>query len=246
MKDWNWLKHIVKISVLTIMCLIILSACLNGGFDAKKHHYNEKGRHEYPLSDIGGLQIDEKHIYCFNDRLFCVNTYDKNGKFQYSLIVPERDRNGAGTIYLKEGYLCVKNRHGDVYQYKDGRFCYRVLCDEEYENATVYNENDGVLLQSPVKADEVVGFFDGEIVFAASDEEFLEDYELTKVIDDITYSVEGLFPALKIDGKVIDKTQRIRSFFGSYICALIVFGIGAIVIDRLSDKLEMYFDKKIN
>lgn len=215
-----YIKYILK--AINAVLLIIVCIAFFGShiiFDSG-NTYNEISSYEYPFAGMSNIKLDENYVYCFSQYYQAVNVYRKNGEFVYSLKVPG-GQNGDGYIYFQKGYFCIKNNQGDIYQYKNGRYCFRIYRNDK-DILEVYDAKNRCRMSNAVDKEPIV-YHNGKIETSTSkDELFMRNYEERDVTGD-NYSISFIRPQLLKNGQVIRKPSLLKVLCSSPILSTIYF-----------------------
>ena len=216
----NIMKYFFKINTV-FLAICFLIALLGNDVSSDETVFKQKSEREYPLAGIDNVEVDEEYVYCYSQYFQAVNVYDKNGAFQYSITVPG-STNGKGYMYRWNGYLCIKsNLSGDVYQYKNGEFVYRVIYEEDEEQVKVLDADDQII-KTDVVTEEIVGYFDDKVFVAdSSADEILVSNSVVEDENGDTYSIGLLRPRLIKNNETIVKGSMVKILCSSPILTFV-------------------------
>lgn len=222
-----------------ILCLsVIISICLSSEiFDKAGKNVCAKINYEYPFSGVDNIVVDDKYVYCYSQYFQAVNTYNHNGKYQFTLKVPN-DRNGKGYMYLVDDILCIKNKSGNIYQYKSGELKNIIVINDQ-EEAVVKDENRKIIVKKEFKDnDEILCYKKGKIIkINSKNEEKLNSNWDIKDVKGNEYSVAVIYPRLMKNGKTIMTPNILKIILSSPIYSLIIFFLYEIIVRILIKKI---------
>ena len=236
MKRWKMICNIFLKAIRAVLCLCIIISFLFSDrfFDKAGKNSCKKIYYEYPFSGIENIAADDQYVYCFNQYFQAVNAYDHNGKYQFTLKVPNDD-NGAGCMYLKDKTLCVKNKRGDVYQYESGNLKNKILMKDQL--VKVYDKNGKKILSENIKDDREVYYYKNKKLTTISysdSEDILANNSDTTDTEGNKYSVAFLFPRLIKNGKTIMQPDNLKILCSSPMRSVMIFFLYELAILLIS------------
>lgn len=237
MKRWEIICYIFLkvIQVALCICVIISFFFSDRIFDKAGKNSCTKIYYEYPFSGIENIVADDQYVYCFSQYFQAVNVYDRNGKYQFTLKVPNDD-NGSGCMYLKGKILCVKNKLGDVYQYESGNLKNKILMKDQ--QARVYDQNGEKILSKKMKDDQEILYYNKKkeliTISYLEDEHIFANNSDTTDGEGNTYCVSFLFPRLTKNGKTIMQPNYLKILCSSPMRSIVIIFLYELAILLIS------------
>lgn len=234
--------HIIFLNIIEIiLCLsIVISICLAEKiFDKAGKNTCIKIDYEYPFSGIDNIAVDDKYIYCYSQYFQAVNTYNHNGKYQFTLKVPN-DQNGKGYMYLIDDILCIKNKSGNIYQYKSGELKNIIFINDQ--EVIINDENKNFIMKKELKdEDEILCYIKEKIIMVNSkNKEKLNSNWDTRDVNGNEYSITLIYPRLIKNGKTIMRPNIFKVILSSPIYSFINFFLYEVIVKVIIKKLFKY------